>query len=934
MSGKIQGILEDENMSVCILSRFEEFTRHMEKADCSAIIVVNSQSKINASEITKWVRGREKQLSTSTCQNIYVPILSATSDLSENHVQSLIRIGVDGCIKIPIDEQKLVKTVINAIKLKGSHQRQLKKVYLQTNNLKENQVTLPFISEKRKKKTISNSRNEKSMKTKQLEIEKNPKVKNVSLGGDDVNSGTGDLEFDKQTAFTYTIMDSACYYTKAKKDTNENTRPTQSSFFNLVVCHDIFDTHERFKIFFKPLIMRYPGLQILLWNYPGQAFTTFKDGQILNNEFHAKCLHKLIEFVGRSDKDLFNTKQPYYLLGFGNGASIATYFAATYRPQALRGLLLINGFSFVDPHYASVLHDCRNVFQCSPETRPDLPVYFYSRFIFSPAYLKKITAPLALNLYTAVHNPVSLRGRIQLCSGALDHIDVRSLLEKIASPIISIHGEHDSLVRLLHAKFFANGTSRFNCQNVHQTLKGGTNKTMTITVDGGHELFQEKKNWILTFIEQILTGYHETHNVPISLSNQRENSFVKEKQRKSKLMGHTVNQINQGTFEDNFINSFIRDDREVNAKKVQESILKKWPEKKKIDKSTIKHETWDEYRDILPDQLKLSQPKPNIDLALRKQQNYQKRKEEKAKLVASKVSLVTDPVRPSFERQENNTIYTNPRDYPEVKEYMTWRLRRNKKRLSRLENAAAIIQRTFRGLMAKTLVERLKYQSSALNIQKCFRGFQGRQVFDGKKKELWAALITQKAIRGHLGRLKYCQRCQLVDAQVLVSRQWRGFRHRKIVRNLISRRNIAAILFQTIWRRCKAKKTAFQERNRRNGCIVVQRLYRGYLGRKKAEKEREKYLFSCSRSNGIELGRQMLTEHKLHATKLQSEISILSKEKAALVNQVDETLEEISQFEVGVTILEKEMHQLSKVERENGSSLTSNTKHELKEQKT
>ena len=63
---------------------------------------------------------------------------------------------------------------------------------------------------------------------------------------------------------------------------------------------------------------------------------------------------------------------------------------------------MINGFSYVDERLASVLHDCVNVFSLCPKTRPDLPVYFYSRFLFSKKFLSKVSSAMALNMYTAV----------------------------------------------------------------------------------------------------------------------------------------------------------------------------------------------------------------------------------------------------------------------------------------------------------------------------------------------------------------------------------------------------------------------------------------------------------------------------------------------------------------------------------------------------
>merc|ERR1719261_328065 len=181
------------------------------------------------------------------------------------------------------------------------------------------------------------------------------------------------------------------------------------------------------QIFFRPILTRYPGAQVLVWNYPGQAFTEWRRDVLLNNEYLAGCLSGLLHHVGDDGTGEFSSA-PYYLFGFGNGANIATYYA-THSPASLspvRALLSINGFSFVDAHLAGVLHDCMNVFSCAPATRPDLPVYFYTRFIFSGSYLTQTSTPLALNLYTAVHNPITLEGRVQLCLGALSHVDLRS----------------------------------------------------------------------------------------------------------------------------------------------------------------------------------------------------------------------------------------------------------------------------------------------------------------------------------------------------------------------------------------------------------------------------------------------------------------------------------------------------------------------------
>jgi len=120
--------------------------------------------------------------------------------------------------------------------------------------------------------------------------------------------------------------------------------------------------------------------------------------------------------------------------------------------------------TFADTHFASIVHDCRNVFSCSPENRPDLPLYFYARFIFSQEYLQKVSTPLAINIYTAVHNPITLHGRTSLCSGILNNVDLRGIMQMIRAPIIALHGSHSELIQPLHAETFLLG--RDQCSTI------------------------------------------------------------------------------------------------------------------------------------------------------------------------------------------------------------------------------------------------------------------------------------------------------------------------------------------------------------------------------------------------------------------------------------------------------------------------------------
>ena len=46
------------------------------------------------------------------------------------------------------------------------------------------------------------------------------------------------------------------------------------------------------------MVQKYLGMQVLLWNYPGQAFTEWRPEQLINNEYIANCLNEVLGQVG------------------------------------------------------------------------------------------------------------------------------------------------------------------------------------------------------------------------------------------------------------------------------------------------------------------------------------------------------------------------------------------------------------------------------------------------------------------------------------------------------------------------------------------------------------------------------------------------------------------------------------------------------------
>lgn len=208
---------------------------------------------------------------------------------------------------------------------------------------------------------------------------------------------------------------------------------------NFVVVHDFFDSCDATAILFKAIAQRHDGCQILCFNYPGQSNTVWprppaverergaKD-PILNNDWIADKLHELLQHAEEEGDILMSS--PFHLVGMGNGSCIASAFCQRWGSDkryvnSLRSLVSFNGFLYPDPQLTSILHSAVQVFESAPHNRPDIPVSYWTRFVFSEDYLAKINPNLALNIYTAVSNPITNDGRTKITKGCLQHRDLR-----------------------------------------------------------------------------------------------------------------------------------------------------------------------------------------------------------------------------------------------------------------------------------------------------------------------------------------------------------------------------------------------------------------------------------------------------------------------------------------------------------------------------
>ncbi|KAK1929888.1 Sterile alpha and TIR motif-containing protein tir-1 [Phytophthora citrophthora] len=135
------------------------------------------------------------------------------------------------------------------------------------------------------------------------------------------------------------------------------------------------------------------------------------------------------------------------------------------------------------------------------------------------------------------------------------------------------------------------------------------------------------------------------------------------------------------------------------------------------------------------------------------------------------------------------------------------------------------------------------------------------------------------------------------------------------------------------------RRKMFRQRLQRNAAMNIQRVFRGLLGRRRFARERDKFLFSKTQSQGLTFGKQLLLEYKLHGTKLQSDVALLAREKSDVGAQAEKLVKEICEFDEGVRLLEAELLALGQAETDNNApggvnrALDETAKWALREQK-
>ena len=211
----------------------------------------------------------------------------------------------------------------------------------------------------------------------------------------------------------------------------------------VVVCNDLFDNFIDMIEQYKELVETLDCLRIVLFNLPGQAFTSYDPQETYNNEFCSVLVDTLLFHLEETGQiNLMNGD--FYFVGFGFGGNVLAHLlhnAQDIIPN-IKGLLAINSFTSINAKMVEMLDQLGKVLMECPPEMTDLP-YNYQSILYGGAPLK-----LADAVSKVASNPISIDGRLTVIRGVKQSIDITRQFQSIKTPVFVVRSTRNCMVPL------------------------------------------------------------------------------------------------------------------------------------------------------------------------------------------------------------------------------------------------------------------------------------------------------------------------------------------------------------------------------------------------------------------------------------------------------------------------------------------------------
>lgn len=288
--------------------------------------------------------------------------------------------------------------------------------------------------------------------------------------------------YDEFTAVPYLLLRSARKTRErghkiAKFDNIPPLKLKKSRVF--VILHDFFHNCLENFAFYQSLADFFLDSTFLLLNFPGQAFTVCDASRTFNNVELSRLLDSLLFEL--TTKNLISLdREEMHFVGLGYGALTLAYFlGSAEEAMQIRGVLLVNGFSYLDEMTFAGLSQCLTAFDDCPENMPELAFDYFARLTTS---LPRSFSEKALE-EKLFANPLSISERNRILRGCFRSVNCADKVQSSKIPIFAVHSLQNALVRVGHVDVW---------MKIQESSEHAGKKLRTAAyVEGGHDVFEE-----------------------------------------------------------------------------------------------------------------------------------------------------------------------------------------------------------------------------------------------------------------------------------------------------------------------------------------------------------------------------------------------------------------------------------------------------------
>eukprot|EP00698_Gefionella_okellyi_P017175 TRINITY_DN4985_c0_g1_i1.p1 TRINITY_DN4985_c0_g1~~TRINITY_DN4985_c0_g1_i1.p1 ORF type:complete len:946 (+),score=171.90 TRINITY_DN4985_c0_g1_i1:46-2883(+) len=269
----------------------------------------------------------------------------------------------------------------------------------------------------------------------------------------------------------------------------------------LIIVHDFFETISTWRDLLQPLANE-RLCRVLLFNYPGQAWTEFSAQSPSTPAQIANVLEDVLKDALPAEEVRY---VPLVVMGVGYGFMAASVFATTNSSYTTEALIGINAFGMFDERMQLVLQNW--MYSSQHMTTEDFFAHVLSSFLFSKGFVGRVGVEQAVQSLQSQHNPISSEGRAFICKAGLIAGDMRMYIKQATHgmPVVLLTGSEDSFVSREHMLGIVDLCGEDAYTKIEECV-AHAHGVVTMEIPAGHMLSVEAPQEVLRVIRDTMAA--------------------------------------------------------------------------------------------------------------------------------------------------------------------------------------------------------------------------------------------------------------------------------------------------------------------------------------------------------------------------------------------------------------------------------------------